>query len=170
MMKLLRNYRYKNLKIVKPQLNITKEVYDLIVNTTKNSPKVETGGILMGHDINPSMVNVIHASLPGPNAYHSPSKFLRDTKYCSMVLQEHYDKYGVDYVGEWHSHILPLRGVSYGDIATLSSIIYDPDYNFNAFACIVSLLDNDNVELIGYITTKGYIYQVEILVKDNIEY
>lgn len=166
-MRLCRNYQYKSLEVVKPQLNITRKVYDFIVRTTKDSPKVETGGILMGHDIKPLTVNVTYASLPGPKAYHSPSKFIRDTEYCSKVLQEHYDKYGVDYVGEWHSHIVPLRGVSGGDIATLASIIYDPDYDFNAFACIVALLDNDSVELVGYITTKRYLYQVEIEVQDK---
>lgn len=166
-MRLCRNYQYKNMEVIKPQLNITRLVYDFIVSTTKDSPRVETGGILMGRDIRPLTVNVTHASLPGPKAHHSSTKFLRDTEYCSKVLQEHYEKYGIDYVGEWHSHIVPLRGVSGGDIATLASIIYDPDYDFNAFACIVALLENNKVELVGYITTKGYIYQVEIRVIDN---
>ncbi|MCQ1529513.1 hypothetical protein [Lutispora saccharofermentans] len=169
-MRLFRNYRYKKLEVVKPQLNVRREAYEFIVKTTKDSPQVETGGILIGSDIKPLTVNVTHASLPGPKAYHSSTKFLRDTGYCSKVLREHYEKYGVDYVGEWHSHIVPLRGVSGGDIATLSSIMYDSDYRFNAFACIVAFLENDKVELLGYITTKRYIYQVEIQVIDTIKY
>ena len=46
----------------------------------------------------------------------------------------------------------------------------DSDYRFNAFACIVAVLENDKVELLGYITTKRYIYQVEIQVIDTIKY
>lgn len=159
-MKLCKNYRYR--ESIKPQLNISQEAYDLILKTTKDSTEVETGGILIGQDISPLKVNISHATLPGPKAYHSRTKFLRDTEYCSNILREYYETHGVDYVGEWHSHIVTLRGISAGDIATLSSIMYDPDYNFNAFACIVALLNNENVELIGYIVTRGYIYRVPV--------
>ncbi|TAH59722.1 MAG: hypothetical protein EWM50_07565, partial [Gottschalkiaceae bacterium] len=166
-MRLCKHYQHKNPKIIKPQLNITKQVYDFIIKETKNNPNVETGGILMGQDIKPLTVNVTQASLPGPKAYHSPSEFLRDTEYCSNILQEYYKEHGIDYVGEWHSHIIPLRGLSRGDISTLLSIIYDPDYNFNAFASIVALLEYEKVVLLGYIATKGFIYQVEINVVDS---
>lgn len=167
MMKLWRKYQPKIIKVIKPQLNITRETYDFIIKTTLESPELETGGILIGQDLNPLTVNVTTASLPGPNAYHSPTKFIRDTEYCSNFLKEHYEKFGIDYVGEWHSHIVSLRGASGGDIGTLISIINDPDYDFIAFACIIALLSNDNVELVGYITTKKYIYQVEVVVKDD---
>ena len=51
MMRLCKNW-YKSLVVVKPKLNITRQVYEFIVRTTKDSPRVETGGILMGRTLN----------------------------------------------------------------------------------------------------------------------
>jgi len=164
-MKLLKLLKHRVLSFPKPRLIISKEVYDFIIETTKSSPKVETGGILMGFDREPMDVEVIHASLPGPNAFHSPTKFLRDTEYCSKVLLENHKMFGIDYVGEWHSHVVPMRKISGGDLITLSSILFDPDYSFNAFACIVALLEDDHVDLLGYVAKKKYIYSVDLEIK-----
>ena len=86
----------------------------------------------------------------GPNAFHSATKFVRDTEYCSKILLEHYNNFGVDY-RKWHSHIVPLHGMSTGDYLTVGSIMNDPDYKFNAFAVIVAVLKKDEVNLISYI-------------------
>ena len=49
-MKLWRNFYQNKFRILKPTLIVKKSVYDFIIKTTKESPDVETGGILMGHD------------------------------------------------------------------------------------------------------------------------
>ncbi|QOX63891.1 hypothetical protein FRZ06_11385 [Anoxybacterium hadale] len=165
MMKLCRKSN-SHIRTIMPKLTITKESFDLIINTTKDSPYVETGGILLGKDHDPKTVEIMYATLPGPKAYHSPTKFIRDTEYCKKVLNEYYEKKGLDYIGEWHSHIIPLRGASGGDFATLCSIMNDPDYNFKAFSCIIALLNNDSVELIGYVLSNKYIYKAKIQILD----
>ena len=164
-MNLWLNFHQNRFKIPKPSLILKKDVYDFIIETTKQSPNVETGGILMGYDKKPSIVNVTHASLPGPKALQTPTRFLRDTEYCSKVLLEHYNTYGVDYVGEWHSHIVSLHGMSTGDYFTLGSIMSDPDYNFNAFASIVAVLKRDRVILVGYVSSNRYIQNVDITIE-----
>lgn len=166
-MKLWRNFYQNKFRILKPTLIVKKSVYDFIIKTTKESPDVETGGILMGHDKEPLTVHVTHASLPGPNAFHSATKFVRDTEYCSKILLENYNNFGVDYVGEWHSHIVPLHGMSTGDYLTVGSIMNDPDYKFNAFAVIVAVLKKDEVNLIGYVSSNRYIQNVGITIEDD---
>lgn len=166
-MKLWRNFYQDKFKILKPTLIVKKSVCDFIIKTTKESPNVETGGILMGYDKKPLTVHVTHASLPGPNAFHSATKFVRDTEYCRKILLEHYNNFGVDYVGEWHSHIAPLRGMSIGDYLTVGSIMNDSDYNFNAFAVIVAVLRKDEVSLIGYVSSNRYIQNVSITIEDD---
>jgi integrative and conjugative element protein (TIGR02256 family) len=145
-------------------LEIRKDVVDFIRTTTLDCPDVETGGILMGRDEGPYKVHITHASLPGPNAIQTPTMFIRDTEYCREILRENYDLYGVDYVGEWHSHICNLRGMSMGDYATLSSIINDKDYNFNSFGIIVAVYDyaEKEVSLVGYLSSDRYVMRVEV--------
>ncbi|MDW7669379.1 MAG: hypothetical protein SCJ93_11190 [Bacillota bacterium] len=157
-MKLCKKLLNKRFTIPKPRIIMKRSVVEFIKETTLKSPFVETGGILMGYDKKDLLVEVISASLPGPNAYHSSTKFERDTIYCTRVLYENYYKHGIDYVGEWHSHVVPLRRASIGDIDTIASIVLDPDYSFNAFACIVALLEHNKVELLGYIADEKYIY------------
>ena len=59
----------------------------------------------MGFDKDPDNVEVIKASLPGPNALRTTTKFLRDTDYCKDILLSNYNESGIDYIGEWHSHV-----------------------------------------------------------------
>ena len=112
-------------------------------------------------------VTVTHASDGGPGAQQTAGMFLRNTEYCRDVLQEHYERFGVDYVGEWHSHILPLRKPSMGDLATIAGIMHDPDYDFTAFALLIAVLANPapdeiGVELLGYVATPTAIYRTPI--------
>jgi hypothetical protein len=152
---------------ITPTLIISEDAYEQIIEATKSSPDTETGGILIGYDKKLMDVFVMCATMPGPKAYKSSGKFMRDTEYCKSILEDYYDRYKADYVGEWHSHVVPIKGLSSGDIFTISLIMQDPDYNFNAFAIIVSVLQNNEVQLYGYISEKNNIYNVKIQVRKN---
>ena len=149
----------------KCSLIVKRDVYDFIVETTRESPNVETGGILMGFDFESFHVNVTHASLPGPNAIQTPTKFIRDTSYCTEILNENYKLYGVDYIGEWHSHICQIRGMSCGDYITLGSILCDKDYDFKSFAVIVAVFNHNKIELVGYISSNNIVCKAEIIIE-----
>lgn len=150
------------------RLIVSASVRDFIVQTATESPDVETGGILMGPPNSPSgTVVVTHASDGGPGAQQTAGMFLRNTEYCRGVLHDHYERFGVDYVGEWHSHILPLRGPSMGDLATIAGIMHDPDYDFTTFALLIAVLANPaadeiEVDLLGYIAVPTAIYRTPI--------
>lgn len=130
------------------------------------SRNLETGGILIGHSEPSGPIRVTHASGPGPKAVHMPSHFLRDTEYCATILRECYEKYGADYVGEWHSHVGPLNRPSEGDLLTLSGIMSDPDYNFEAFAMVIATrsgrIRSRRIMLNGFIATKAFVHRVTI--------
>ena len=157
----------------RPRLLVAQSVTAYIAQTAAASPAVETGGILMGPtSASSSMVAVTYASGPGPRARHERGMFLRDTEYCRKVLQEHYDQFEVDYVGEWHSHVEPLHRPSGGDIPTIAGIMNDPDYDFTAFAMIIAIVgmrkvDSDaTVRLLGFVATRSELVQVPIEVID----
>jgi integrative and conjugative element protein (TIGR02256 family) len=126
---------------------------------------VETGGILMGPAGSATEIRVTHASGPGPNAVHTPTYFLRDTEYCGCVLREHYDKFGVDYIGEWHSHVDLLRVPSPGDILTLAGIMHDPDYDFQYFVMLLAVKTGrrrSRLELNGFVATQNTVSKAEV--------
>jgi integrative and conjugative element protein (TIGR02256 family) len=126
-------------KKARPHLLISSAAREVIEREAGLYRDVETGGILIGRIASPVEIHVTHATGPGPNAVHHPAHFLRDTAYCAGVLREHYDRHGVDYVGEWHSHVGLLREPSDGDLLTLAGIMGDPDYDFHAFAMLLAV-------------------------------
>jgi integrative and conjugative element protein (TIGR02256 family) len=132
-------------------------------------PKVETGGILIGFQLD-SAFRVTRATGPGPKAVQTAGEFRRDTKYCSAILEEEFRNSGADYIGEWHTHIIPLKHLSVGDIVTSAGIVLDPDYQFKNF--LVLLLTKERKRF----TPRAFcIYRIEeleavVLVKEiNLE-
>ncbi len=137
----------------------------LIEREAGSSPQVETGGILMGYTDPPATIHVTHASGPGPAAHRTPAAFLRDTSFCAAILREHYERFGVDYVGEWHSHVKPLPEPTIGDIQTLTGILHDPDYDFPAFAMVLAIINvewSPQVEPHGFVVTAKGVSKVPI--------
>jgi hypothetical protein len=119
----------------------------------------------MGPVGSPTEIRVTHASGPGPNAVHTPTYFLRDTQYCARVLREHYDRFGVDYIGEWHSHVDPLRVPSPGDLLTLAGIMRDPDYDFQSFIMLLAVKigrQRSRLELHGFVATKNTVSEAVV--------
>jgi integrative and conjugative element protein (TIGR02256 family) len=94
---------------------------------------------------------VVKASDSGPNAKRSHCGFLRDTAFCQAVLNEEHAVSGADYVGEWHTHVIDLRGPSRGDLETLAGIILDPDYSFRSFAMILLVVSGRTTQILGYV-------------------
>lgn len=130
---------------------------------------METGGILLGRIESEALIRVTHASGPGPNAVHAPSYFLRDTAYCADVLQEHYERFGADYVGEWHSHAERLKRLSPGDLMTVSGIMNDPDYDFAVFAMLLAVTAGKRrrrIDLLGFIATREAV--LDVMIEDNV--
>jgi hypothetical protein len=130
------------------------------------SPSLETGGILIGHSDASGWIRVTHASGPGPRAVHQPTYFLRDTEYCAAILADCYEKFGVDYIGEWHSHVGRLNQPSTGDLLTLNGIMRDPDYNFDVFAMVIAVragrIRSRRYNLNGFMATKSFVHRVSI--------
>lgn len=113
----------------------------------------ETGGILVGFNIGRD-IRVIEASDSGPNAQRSSTHFLRDTRYCQAFLAERFQQFGADYVGEWHSHVVDLHRLSYGDLLTLAGIFIDPDYDFETFAVVLVVIHRNSAELLVYLADR----------------
>lgn len=69
-------------------------------------PLRETGGILLGFEVDERTLRVTAVSPPGPRALKMPRFFRRDTKFLQRWLEHRYELSDGrdDYVGEWHVH------------------------------------------------------------------
>jgi len=69
-------------------------------------PGCETGGILLGHRVSETTLQITRASPPGPRAKHRPFSFSRDTRFLQRYLDQLHDQTAgeEDYIGEWHVH------------------------------------------------------------------
>jgi integrative and conjugative element protein (TIGR02256 family) len=123
-----------------------------MLEIAQSSPNKETGGILMGIHRGRDII-VSKVTDAGPNARRSACGFLRDTDYCQAALVTEFAASGVDYVGEWHTHVVALPRPSPGDLATLASIILDPDYHLPSFTMALGVVSRDVVQLLFYLVT-----------------
>lgn len=67
-------------------------------------PNIETGGQLFGYWTYDGKPVVLFVLGPGPNAKHQNTFFMQDLSYLRERAKVLKQKYGLDHVGEWHSH------------------------------------------------------------------
>lgn len=84
-------------------LTNTQEI-DILSRFILDFPNIETGGQLFGYWTFDGKPVILYVLGPGPNASHRTTFFMQDLPYlreCARVLKKHY---GLDHIGEWHSH------------------------------------------------------------------
>jgi hypothetical protein len=77
---------------------------DVLSRYILDYPHIETGGQLFGYWTYDGKPVVLFVLGPGQNAGHYNTFFMQDLQYlkeCAKLLKQ---KYGLDHVGEWHSH------------------------------------------------------------------
>lgn len=126
-----------------------------------DSPGVETGGILIGLNGWPNRIVVTQVTGPGPNSVRRRGYFRRDTAHCQAVLDNAYRLHGWDYVGEWHSHVIPLDRPSLGDLCTLAAIMNDPEYDFHQFALLIVMAYREPALVKAYVASGGVVHAVD---------
>ena len=148
-----------------PRLSVRMSAWQRVHELARESPDRETGGILVGSHSS-SDILIAGASDAGPLAIRNESHFLRDTKYCQAFLAQQYADFGFDYVGEWHSHVVPLDQLSHGDLGTLLGIMNDPDYDFPSFAMLLAVVHNAEVDVRSFVGFKPSLLQQHLIVAE----
>ena len=77
---------------------------DYISRCIHDYPNIETGGQLFGFITEAGAPVVCYAIGPGPNANHQSTFFNQDTEYLQNTYNKLNRRYGLRYIGEWHSH------------------------------------------------------------------
>lgn len=77
---------------------------DFISRCILDRTNIETGGQLFGFWTGNGVPVVLYAIGPGPNANHQVAFFNQDVNYLVTVGKKLISKYGLQHIGEWHSH------------------------------------------------------------------
>ncbi len=110
---------------------------------------IETGGDIFGfwtHSGYPSIQYIIG---PGPNSNRSSVSFYQDRQYLIEMGKLLREKYGLQHIGEWHSHHkLSLAEPSGGDIRTIRNAI--DRYQINYFFLTICNIGQKEVTINGF--------------------
>ena len=100
--------------------------FDYISRCILDYPNIETGGQLFGYWTAENTPVVLYAIGPGPNANHQSAFFNQDVDYLIRVGKPIVEHFGLQHIGEWHSHHqLGLAQPSTHDAHTMISTIRD---------------------------------------------
>ena len=83
---------------------IYKSEMDYISRCILDRPNIETGGQLFGFLTEDGAPVVCYAIGPGPRANHQVAFFNQDEVYLQGIYNAINRRYGLRYIGEWHSH------------------------------------------------------------------
>ncbi len=87
-----------------PLAIIYRSEMDYISRCILDYPNIETGGQLFGFLTEYGVPVVCYAIGPGHDANHQIAFFNQDAEYLQSIFDEVNSRYGLCYIGEWHSH------------------------------------------------------------------
>ena len=103
---------------------IYKSELDFISRCILDYNNIETGGQLFGYWTSDCSPVVVYAIGPGPNANHPVAFFNQDVDYLVTIGRVLVHHYGLQHIGEWHSHHkLGLAQPSGHDASTMADTI-----------------------------------------------
>lgn len=123
---------------------IFKSEFDYISRCILDYKDIETGGQLFGYWTAENIPVVLYAIGPGPKANHQTAFFNQDIDYLKKVGKPLIETFGLQHIGEWHSHHkLGLAQPSSHDAYTMSSTINEKHLR-HFLLCIGNCTDYDS--------------------------
>ena len=109
---------------------ITEDAHQKVVGESRDSGKLETGGVLVGFFTDDGNAVITDASAPGPNAERKSDSFKRDVEFCQQFLVDSRSDMGDRgcYVGEWHYHPTGTNNPSSRDLLSMLEISRQSNY------------------------------------------
>lgn len=122
----------------------------------------ETGGVLLGVSTAEAFI-VTRVVGPGPKAIHKIDFFLRDGDYAQAEFGKVYDLTNGEctYLGEWHSHPLPVP-LSSDDVDSMKSIAADPKCCTPEPILVLLVRVDEDWHIHGYQVHQGDIRNLEV--------
>jgi hypothetical protein len=132
----LRFKQYKIMLKTRQKSLIHQTELDYISRCIQDCPNLEIGGDLFGFYTTTGIPVVQLATGPGPKAKQNAHSFYQDEDYLIQVGNELRDRFGMQHLGEWHSHHqLGLDCPSDKDDAVINNAIHH--YNLPSFLLVI---------------------------------
>ena len=129
---------------------IYKSEISFILRCILERPHIETGGELFGFWKDDGTPVVVYAIGPGQNANHEVAFFNQDLEYLTNAGSVLTGKYGLEHIGEWHSHHgLGLAHPSGHDAATIAHGVRAHDRN--RFLLCIGTCSEKSASLGGFV-------------------
>ena len=147
---------------------IYKSEFDFISRCILDYKDIETGGQLFGYWTADGSPVVVYAIGPGSNANHQVAFFNQDVDYLINVGNALVHHYGLQHIGEWHSHHkLGLAQPSGHDASTMAETIKEK--NLSKFLLCIGICSDAKSALnpFNFTLNGGYNYvKAQWTVKD----
>lgn len=140
---------------------------DMLSRYILDYKNIETGGQLFGYWTFDGKPVVLFVLGPGPNAGHYNAFFMQDLDYlrsCARLLKQ---KYGLDHIGEWHSHHqLGLAHPSGHDAHNMTTNLRRLGYQKFLLCIGVCTETSSSINAFMFINSSNQYTQVPWLIKD----
>jgi integrative and conjugative element protein (TIGR02256 family) len=133
------------------EIHIYPSELQAILQELRRTPDFETGGNLYGTFTHGSNAVVWLASGPGPRAVHSRLSFRQDAEFVTHWERVLFDRFGLQYLGNWHSHPYQMDSVtpSSGDLSAIRRYS-DARRRDNFIQVITSIDTGGDIKLSAY--------------------
>lgn len=129
---------------------------DYISKCVLDFPDIETGGDLFGFWTYSGFPVIQYVIGPGPKSNHQVAFFNQDIEYLDTVGRALRKKFGLQHIGEWHSHHrLGLAHPSGHDSNTVKRAI--DSYNLKQFFLVIANIYEQSTGINGFMYFKGNI-------------
>jgi integrative and conjugative element protein (TIGR02256 family) len=107
---------------------IAETAFAEMLQLAKQHAPLETGGMLLGYEVDSGAAVVTKVIGPGPKAKHGLFRFTPDGKFQQAELENHYwaTEGRETYLGDWHTHPKSDNSPSTLDKRTLARIAQEP--------------------------------------------
>lgn len=140
---------------------------DYISRCILDSKTIETGGQLFGFWTSTGIPVVLYAIGPGPQANHQVTFFNQDVDYLMNVGTSLLQRYGLQHIGEWHSHHqLGLAHPSGHDASNMQMVINQK--HLGKFLLCIGNCDarTSTLNAFNFIEGKGSYQQASWMIKE----
>ncbi|WP_139490378.1 Mov34/MPN/PAD-1 family protein [Brevibacillus dissolubilis] len=141
-------------------LYITKRAWKQIEDAVQSAQHVETGGALMGFQMDNGEWIIAYAGTPGPNAIQHPNAVLFDERHINKVVRKVRTQSAgrLQYIGDWHSHTIRRLTPSRGDRMTIFQKTLKRKYASLSPVMLIAGLNKR-----GQVQARAFIYEKSLL-------
>ena len=138
-----------------------------IITSTKQTPRLEAGGVLLGKKAKDWEKYIItDVGIPSKYDKQSPLSFVRDKQHAQELTNNAWlESSGeVNHIGEWHSHIFPSPMPSWVDRCDMKRSYDDGEFVFDHF---FTLIVSSDLRVYVGIVEKGDIVDFRVVRVDK---